>query len=309
MSIVYYHSNAERGHIWKTWLAEHAPEQQFFIWPEAGDPQVVRYLVCWEIPPNLQELFPDLQVIFSVGAGADQFNYSLLPEGVAVVRMIEPGLKQDMVGYITFSVLALQRGMPRYLQQQQQQLWQKHPAPQAEHCRVGILGLGTLGQAAARQLLSLGFSCAGWSRTEKTVPGVRCWHGDDQLAAFLADTDILVCLLPLTGLTRGILCRSLFDQLPAGASLVHAGRGQQLNHDDLLRALESGQLSHAIVDVTDPEPLPKGHPFWSHPAIWLTPHMASETRPESSVKVLLENIRRHERGEEMSGVIDPLRGY
>lgn len=308
MSIV-YHSSAQRGQIWKSWLAEHAPDLPFYFWPETGDPQAVTYLVCWEIPENLRQQFPNLQVIFSVGAGADQFNYSLLPEGVTVVRMIEPGLKQDMVGYITFSVLALQRGMPRYLQQQQQQIWQKHPAPQAGDCRVGILGLGTLGQAAASQLLSLGFSCAGWSRTEKSVAGVRCWHGDDQLATFLSHTDILVCLLPLTDLTRGILCRSLFEQLPSGACLVHAGRGPQLNHNDLIQALDNGHLQHAIVDVTDPEPLPAGHPFWSHPGIWLTPHMASETRAESSVKVLLENIRRHQRGETMSGVIDATRGY
>ena len=308
MSIV-YRSAPQRGQIWQAWLAEHAADLPFYQWPETGDPQQVRYLVSWDIPDNLAQRFPNLQVIFSVGAGADQFTSEAVPPGASIVRMIEPGLMDDMAAYITFSVVALHREMPRYLAQQRQQQWLKHPAPAAADCRVGILGLGNLGQAAARVLNTLGYSCAGWSRTPKSVAGVTSYHGDPQLGEFLRQCQILVCLLPLTDQTRGILSQALFSQLPDGACLVHAGRGKQLNHQHLLEALDSGKLSRAVIDVTEPEPLPAGHPFWLHPKIWLTPHIASETHAESAVKVLLDNIRNHQQGKPMKGVIDKQRGY
>ncbi len=223
--------------------------------------------------------------------------------------MIEPGLTQGMVEYVTFAVLGLHRDMSRYFHQQRQQQWLAHAALPASQRRVGVMGLGELGQAALAQLVALGFDCAGWSRTPRHFPGVRCWHGADQLADFLAHSEILICLLPLTDTTRGLLNHSLFNQLPQGAALVQAGRGPQLNHDDLLKALESGQLRAAVIDVTDPEPLPQGHPFWHHPAIWLTPHIASQTQNESAIAALLENLRRYQRGEPLHGEIDRSRGY
>lgn len=244
-----------------------------------------------------------------MGAGADQFDLGALPPELPVIRMIEPGLTQGMVEYVTFAVLGLHRDMPRYFHQQRQQQWLAHAALPAAQRRVGVMGLGELGQAALQQLVTLGFDCAGWSRTPRQIPGVRCWHGDDQLGAFLAHSEILVCLLPLTDSTQGLLNRTLFIQLPQGAALVQAGRGPQLNQDDLLQALESGQLRAAVIDVTDPEPLPSGHPFWHHPAIWLTPHIASQTQNESAIAALLENLRRYQRGEPLHGEIDRSRGY
>ncbi|WP_261640778.1 2-hydroxyacid dehydrogenase [Erwinia mallotivora] len=304
-----YKSSAERGQRWAALLAEWAPEIAFRQWPDIGDPLLVEYLVAWQPPDNLMQQFPNLRVLFSVGAGADQFDYHRLPPELPVVRMIEPGLTQGMVEYITWSVLGLHRGMPRYLQQQRQQCWLEQPTKPASQCRVGVMGVGELGEAVLQSLVQFGYDCAGWSRTPKHLPGVRSFAGEEQLASFLARSDILICLLPLTRATENILNASLFSQLPQGAALVHAGRGGHLNSADLLAALESQQLSAAVIDVTDPEPLPEGHPFWLHPAIWLTPHIASQTRPETAVRALLDNIRRFERGEAMQGVVDRSRGY
>ena len=308
MNIV-YKSEPGRGRTWAALVAEMAPAASFRLWPEVGNPQDVEYLVAWVPPDNVMTQFPNLKVLFSVGAGADQFDYASLPPALPVVRMIEPGLTSGMVEYVTFAVLGLHRDMPRYLQQQRAQRWQAHPVHSAGKRRIGVMGLGTLGAAVLTPLVALGFDCAGWSRTPRDLPGVQCYAGPEQLPAFLARSDILICLLPLTASTEGMLNADLFSQLPHGAALVQVGRGAQLNHDDLLAALDRQQLSAAVIDVTAPEPLPAGHAFWQHPAIWLTPHIASQTQPDSAVKALLDNIRRFERGEAMVGVVDRDKGY
>ena len=159
------------------------------------------------------------------------------------------------------------------------------------------------------QLATFGFDCAGWSRRRHAVDGVRCYAGNDELPAFLARSDILVCLLPLTAETRGILDARLFAQLPRGARLVLVGRGPHLIEGDLRQGLDDGQIGDAIVDVCDPEPLPAGHWLWTHPKIWLTPHIASMTQPETAVEALLDNLARYERGEPLVGLIDRARGY
>jgi glyoxylate/hydroxypyruvate reductase A len=306
---ILYKSSSERGDLWADLLAKLAPDASFRQWPDIGDPASIDYLVAWQPPEEILQQFPNLKVLFSVGAGADQFDYSRLPPELPVVRMIEPGLTQGMVEYVTFAVLGLHRNMPRYLHQQRQQLWLGYGSKPAADCRVGVMGVGELGEAALAPLVQLGFDCAGWSRSAKAIPGVSSFVGDAQLGAFLARSDILICLLPLTPATEGILNASLFSQLPPGASLVQVGRGKHLHHQHLLDALESGQLQAAVIDVTSPEPLPQDHPFWTHPAIWLTPHIASQTQPESAVRALLENIRRFERGETMIGLVDRSRGY
>jgi glyoxylate/hydroxypyruvate reductase A len=166
-----------------------------------------------------------------------------------------------------------------------------------------------LGRAVLEALRPFGFACAGWSRTSRRIDGVECFAGAESLDAFLARSDIVVCLLPLTEETRGILDRRAFDAMPQGAALVSAGRGGHVVQDDLLRALDAGRISVAVLDVTDPEPLPAAHALWAHPRVVLTPHIASETQAESSVRVVLENLRRHRRGEALIGRVDRRRGY
>lgn len=304
-----YKSDPVRGQQWAEVFRQHAPDIDFRIWPDIGDPQRVRFLAAWEPPADIATQFPNLEVLFSSGAGVDQFNFGALPPTLPVVRMVEPGIVRGMVEYVTQAVLALHRDMPAYRRQQVAEQWQPLPVRQASERRVGVLGLGSLGQAVLEQLIGFGFDCAGWSRSRHAIDGVQCFAGQEDLPAFLARTDILICLLPLTDATRGMLSAELFAQLPQGAMLVHVGRGPQLVSDDLLAALDSGQLSEAMLDVTDPEPLPAGHPLWRHPRIQITPHIASMTQPLSAAAVVIDNLRRLAAGEPMVGLVDRTRGY
>lgn len=309
MSTFIYKADPARGQEWAKVFARERADVDFRIWPDIGDPAQVRYLAAWDPPEDIAQRFPNLQVVFSTGAGVDQFNLKSVPEHMPLVRMIEPGIVEGMVEYAVFSVLALHRDMPAYRRQQAQSNWSPIQVQLAQERRVGVLGLGSLGQAVVARLRSFGFDCAGWSRSQRSIDGVTCYAGQAELNAFLARIDILLCLLPLTDETRGMLDARLFNALPRGAGLVHAGRGQQLNHADLLAALDSGHIGDAILDVTHPEPLPAENPLWRHPRVWITPHIASMTRPDTAAMAVLDNMRRHENGEPVIGLVDREKGY
>ncbi len=309
MDVFLYKSDPVRGQAWAEVFRRRAPHLDFRIWPDVGDPERVRFLAAWEPPADLATRFPRLEVLFSSGAGVDQFDFGALPPDLPVVRMVEPGIVRGMVEYVTHAVLALHRDMPQYRRQQREGVWKPLPVRTAGERRIGVLGLGSLGQAVLAQLVAMGFDCAGWSRSRRTVAGVATYAGAEEMDGFLARTEVLVCLLPLTGETRGFLDARLFGGLPRGAALVHAGRGPQLVEADLLAALESGQLAEAMVDVTDPEPLPASHPFWTHPRIQLTPHIASMTQPLTAAEAVIDNLRRLGSREPMVGLVDRARGY
>jgi glyoxylate/hydroxypyruvate reductase A len=263
----------------------------------------------WAPPENIAATFRNLELVFSVGAGVDQFDFSQLLAHVPLIRMLEPGIAESMVEYVTMAVLALHRDLLHFIAQQREQTWREIRITQAAKRRVGVMGLGLLGQAVLERLKLFGFPLAGWNRSPRTIQGVSCHAGGQALPAFLAQTDILVCLLPLTSETHGILNTSLFERLPRGAQLVNVGRGGHLVETDLIEALEQGLLSAAVLDVAEHEPLPAGHPFWSHPRILLTPHIASMTTPETAVEFVLDTIGRHRRGETLPGRVDRERGY
>lgn len=304
-----YKADPVRGAEWQRLLADRAPDLPCHVWPETGDPRAIRYLAVWTPPDNMLARFPNAEIVISVGAGVDQFDMAAFPPGLPLVRMLEPGIVEGMVEYVTLAVLALHRDLPAYLADQRAERWEAIRLRPAASRRIGVLGLGQLGQACCQRLALLGFPVAGWSRSPKQVPGVECHAGADALPAFLARTDILVCLMPLTAETRGFLNAGLFAQLPKGAALVNAGRGPHLVQQDLLAALDSGQISAAVLDVTDPEPLPQGHPFWQHPRILMTPHIASQTRPETAIDFVLEVIAAHKAGKPLPGLVDRTRGY
>lgn len=304
-----YKADPVRGAEWARLFARKAPDVPFRTWPDTGDPAQVRYLAAWVMPPGLAATFPNLELLFCVGAGVDQLDLAAVPETLPIVRMIEPYLVGGMVEYATLAVLALHRDWLAYAAQQRQRKWQPLPVRPSATRRIGVMGLGVLGSAVLGKLRGFGFPCAGWSRSPRDLEGIDCYSGEDALAAFLARTDILVCLLPLTESTRGILDRRLFEALPRGAALINVGRGGHLVQDDLLGALDAGRLSAAILDVTEPEPLPPEHPLWTHPRVVVTPHIAAETQPETAVDAVLDNIRRHRRGEPLVGLVDRERGY
>ncbi|MGF6330739.1 glyoxylate/hydroxypyruvate reductase A [Pseudomonas sp. BS3782 TE3695] len=304
-----YKADPVRGEHWKRLFAEHAPDIEWRAWPDIGDPQDIRYLAAWQAPDDLDTLLPNLQVLFALSAGVDQLDLDRLPTSLPVVRLLDPSITRGMCEYAAFAVLSLHRDMLRYRQQQMARCWQAHLLQPAAKRRVGVMGLGTQAQQILATLQPFGFALSGWARSEHRIAGVDCFAGAEQLPAFLAQCDIVLCVLPLTEQTKGILNRQLFQHLPKGAALVNMGRGGHLVEEDLLEALASGQISAAVLDVLQQEPAAPDHPFWHHPQIVLTPHIAAMTQPESAFSVLLENIRRHQRGESMLGQINRERSY
>lgn len=279
-------------------------------WQEFTDRDDIDYALVWQPSPGFLGQFPNLKIIFSIGAGIDHLKgEGVLPAGVPVVRMVEEGLTAGMVEYVIYQTLRFHRHMPQYEQDKRDHHWGEIVQIPTRDRTVGILGFGVLGQAAAGFLMTLGFNVIGWSRTEKTIPGVRSYFGDDQLDDMLCASEILVCLLPGTDRTQGILNADNLGKLPRGAWLINAGRGACQVEADIIAALDEGQLAGAALDVFEVEPLPKTSPVWDHPKIYFTPHVASMTLPASSAAHVYNNIERFRNNLPLTHVADMERGY
>ena len=305
-----FRSTVDSAARWQQALVELAGDLDMRVWPDIGDPAEIDYALVWRPEPGLLASLPKLRLILSLGAGIDHIlSDPLLPHDVPIVRLVDPYLTDAMSEYVALQVLRLHRRDLDYQAQQQSGIWRELAQKNAGERPVGILGFGEIGRAAGRKLTALGFPVAGWSRAEKAIAGFRTYAGAEGLEQLLAGSEILVCLLPLTAATEGILCARLFAALPRGAGLVNAGRGSHLVEDDLIPALDSGQLSGAALDVFREEPLPPDHPFWHHPRILVTPHIAGITNPRTAAAIVLDNIRRFEAGRPLRNEVDRAQGY
>ncbi|SON53645.1 Glyoxylate/hydroxypyruvate reductase A [Hartmannibacter diazotrophicus] len=284
----------------------------------AGDPGVdlssVRHALVWKPQAGLLKSLPHLETVFSIGAGVDYLMDDPTLPDVTVVRVVDADLTARMTEWVVLQVLLQHRRQRLYDAQQRQRLWRAHSQVAARDVRVGIMGVGVLGQDAARALTMLGFDVAGWSRTPKTIEGLATYDGDAGLDAFLARTDILVVLLPLTDETRGILNAALFAKLAkdgplGGAVLINAGRGGLQVEADIIPALERGDLIAASLDVFQTEPLPETSPLWDDERIVITPHVAAESDPRAIARYVAGQIRAAARGEPLKNVVDRRRGY
>ncbi len=295
------------------WLAElrHAfPDAALRVWQE-GDNDPADYAVVWKPPVAMLQARPGLKAIFNLGAGVDAIlaHGAALPQGVDIVRLDDAGMGVQMAEYVTYAVLRYFRRFDEFEMQARAAQWRFLKPHDKQQFSVGVLGLGVLGSQIIDAVAPFGFPLHGWSRSQKSLPGVTCHVGDAGLDAFLRASRVVVCVLPLTDATRGILCRENLLKLPQGAYVVNVARGAHVVEADLLALVQSGHLAAAMLDVFQEEPLPPSHPFWQEPRITITPHMSALTLRADSVRQIAEKMRALARGEPVAGVVDQLKGY
>lgn len=309
MTLILVHAGAA-GERWRQALSAALPELRFELAEGAVEPAQAAALVGWNPPAGLLATLPALQVVFALGAGVDGLlGRADFAPAVRVVRLLDAGMAEQMVEYALIGVLSWQRHLLDYQRQQAQAEWRPLRRRSRAQTRVGLLGLGALGGAVAVELARMGYVLAGWSRSAKALPGVECFTGDDGLNALLARSDVLVNLLPSTPATRGLLDAARLARLPAGAFIVNASRGDQLDAGALLGALDAGQISGALLDVFASEPLPPADPLWRHPKVRITPHVAAITVFEDSLQQVIDNLRRWQRAETLRGEVERSRAY
>jgi glyoxylate/hydroxypyruvate reductase len=307
---------AIRGFEPQAWLERFTAlaggKHEIRLWPDVGDVSGIDYACAWKAPPGLLATLPNLKAIFSLGAGVDHLLQDEQLPNVPIARIVDPDLTIRMVGYIVMHALLHQRQMKLYERQQRERAWAEHYEPPPRSIRVGIMGMGVMGQASAKGLQAAGFSVIGWSRSKKNIDGIEIFDGEVGLKTFLGKTNILVCLLPLTPATKGILNYVLFKQLarePIPPVLINAGRGGEQVESDILRALDDGTLGGASLDVFEQEPLASESPFWNHPKVYVTPHNASASDPRALVANILSQIENLERGGKLENLVDRKLGY
>jgi glyoxylate/hydroxypyruvate reductase A len=274
-------------------------------------PEDIDYALSFRPPPGFLKTLPNLKTVFSLGAGVDGFladpDY---PKNVPLVRFVDPQLSTEMAQYVVLHVLAQHRQLHAFEASQAAAKWAQRMLPRkTADTRIGILGLGEIGTVAGERLRDLGFPVSGWSRSPKSVRGIESYDGAGELDAFLGVSDFLICLLPLTGDTRGILNAATFAKLPQGAYVINVARGGHLIEDDLVAALDGGHLAGATLDVFQIEPLPETSPLWKHPKVTVTPHIAAISDPAVAAGFIVDGIARAGRGERHANTVDLDRGY
>lgn len=305
-----YISRDTDGVLWKKALESALGPVDFRTLENLGDKADIEVVLAWKPPAGLIASFPNVRMIVSLGMGVDHLLADdKLPEGVPITRIMDDGLVGQMSEYAIYWALRHHRDIDKYAASQRAKQWKVEDFIDTIHRRIGILGLGTIGQDTARKIAALGFPTAGWSRTEKTLPGIETFHGPDGLGRLLARSDILINVLPLTRDTKGLLDAKLFAALPKGAYLINMARGGHVVDEALLAALDSGHLSGAALDVFNTEPLPAEHRYWTHPKVQVTPHIAGATNPRTASPGVIENIKSLRAGKPLINTVDAKSGY
>jgi glyoxylate/hydroxypyruvate reductase len=300
---------------WRQRMEALLPTHKIVMLDESFDRKSIRYALSWRHPPGALKDLPNLRAILSLGAGVDHlFADPALPDE-PIVRVVDPDLTNRMSEWVVMHALVHLRQLRRYERQQSAQVWaDDDQQPKASDIQIGVLGLGVMGKDAVSKLKALGFKVVGWSANPKSLPNVTCFSGADGLKRILAQTDMLVVLLPLTEATRGIINASLLSQLKrdgplGGPILINAGRGGLQVEADILATLDSGALNGASLDVFEREPLPKDSRLWSHPAVYISPHNAAISSPKAIAALVAGQIEAYERNELPSHLVQRERGY
>jgi len=309
MSIVLF-SNVSKLEPWLDALRKVAPDVEITTYDKVRDKEKVLFALAWNHPRGIFSEYPNLKCISSMGAGVDHIMSDPdIPPQVKVVRIVDPLLSQDLAEFALALTMSHMRGFSKYRLLQHQKTWKRSMYKRIADVSIGIMGTGEIGNHVAEFLRSAGFSVSGWGKNPGKEKEYQRFHGMGQLAAFLKNLDILICLLPLTPETQGILNNDNLSNLPPGAVLFNLGRGGHVVDQDLIEMLDNGHLAGASLDVFDREPLPADHPFWLHPGIQITPHVASITTPESVAPQIVENYRRAINNEELLNQVDRKTGY
>ena len=309
--VLFYSDNNDAPGDWEKALGAHVADLDFRAGADRiGDPAEIDFALVWAPPPGLLARCVNLKAIYGLGQGVDHiFADPQLPADVPLLRIVDPWMSQAMSEWCLMHVLRYHRQGPEYAAIAAAKAWTKLPFPDTAKRRVGIMGLGALGGDLAAKLVGLGFDVRGWSRSAKTLDGVTSYHGADGLADFLAASEIVVNLLPLTRDTRDLMDAGVFAAMPAGGFVINAGRGATIVEEDLLAAVQSGQIAGAALDVFRTEPLPQDHPFWDEPRIEIWPHVAAQTNPETAIRQIADNIHRIMAGQPPVNQVDFSRQY
>ena len=295
---------------WQLELERYLPALDVRHWPYHGDPADIDVAFMYLPPRGELARYPKLRAFINLNVGVDAVLADpALPPDLRIARTVDPGLVELIATYFIYGTIHFHRHFDRYRRHQQQRIWRFARGQPNRSCRVGVMGLGTIGATCAQRLAMLDFSVMGWSRTAKAIPGVTCLAGESGLAGFLERCDVLCCILPLTSATRGMVDAALLARLPAGAAVINAARGSVVVEADLMAALDSGHLSGAMLDVFATEPLPPDSSIWSHPKIVVTPHVAGNTNPATAAPQVAENIRRALAGQALLNEVDRGLGY
>ena len=287
------------------------PEAEFEIWHAGETSQPCDYAVVWSPPEAMLPELAQVKAIFNTGAGVDallRFG-DAIPREVPIIRLGDAGMAVQMAEYVTYSVLRYFRRFDEYEAQARSGLWAPLPQHVKSDFPIGVLGMGVLGTRVLEALAPFGFPLRGWSRSEKRIPGVQCYHGSDGLDTFLRGSRVLVCMLPLTPETSNLVDRTNMGKLPAGAFIINVARGAHIAEPDLLSLIKSGHIAAATLDVFRNEPLPAQHPFWQEPRITITPHISALTLRRESVQQIADKIRKLEKGEPVADIVDRNQGY